>query len=106
MKGIIAGIAPEADVIDVSHEVPPQAVLAGQFVLRASVRYFPPGAIFLAVVDPGVGTARRPMALRSAGLAFVGPDNGLFTPWLDGGEAVELTSPEYRLPDISHTFHG
>jgi S-adenosylmethionine hydrolase len=106
MKGVIAGIAPDVSLIDITHNVPPQSVLCGQLELKASVRYFPAGTIFLAVIDPGVGTARRPMALRSAGYTFVGPDNGLFTPWLPGGEAVELANPSYRLRRVSHTFHG
>ena len=106
MKAVIAGIAPEAGLIDISHAVPAQSVLAGQRLLRASVPYFPPASILLAVVDPGVGSVRRPMALRSAGHTFVGPDNGLFTPWLPGDQVVELTSPEYRLPHTSATFHG
>jgi S-adenosyl-L-methionine hydrolase (adenosine-forming) len=106
MKAVIAGIAPDARLIDVSHAVPPQSILAGQRLLRASVPYFPAGSIFLAVVDPGVGSARRPMALRSAGHTFVGPDNGLFTPWLPGDQAVELAAPGYRLAHTSATFHG
>ncbi|HEX6511444.1 MAG TPA: SAM-dependent chlorinase/fluorinase [Chloroflexota bacterium] len=106
VKAVIAGIAPEALVIDISHAVPPQSVLSGQRLLRASVPYFPPQSVFLAVIDPGVGTSRRPMALRSAGHTFVGPDNGLFTPWLPGESSIELTSPEYRLAETSATFHG
>ena len=106
MKAVIASIAPDATVIDLSHAVPPQSVLAGQRLLRASLPYFPPGSIFLAVVDPGVGTVRRPMALRSGGHTFVGPDNGLFTPWLPGQAAIELAAAEYRLPVTSATFHG
>ncbi|HLG71436.1 MAG TPA: SAM-dependent chlorinase/fluorinase [Chloroflexota bacterium] len=106
MKAVIAGIAPEANVVDISHAVPPQAILAGQRLLQASVPYLPDGAIVLAVVDPGVGSERRPMALRSGRLTFVGPDNGLFTPWLPGEVAVELTAPEFRLPEVSATFHG
>ena len=105
LRAVIAGIAPEALVVDVSHAVPPQSILAGQRLLRASVPYFPAGSIFLAVVDPGVGTSRRPMAVHRAERYFVGPDNGLFTPWLDG-QAVELTAPEFRLPNVSATFHG
>jgi len=106
IKAVIAGIAPNALVIDISHAVPPQSVLAGQRLLRASVPYFLPGSIFLAVIDPGVGTTRRPMVLRSGGHTFVGPDNGLFTPWLPGEAAIELTAAEYRLPQTSATFHG
>lgn len=106
MKGVVAGIAPEAQVIDINHQAPPQSILAGQLELRASVPYFPAGTIFLAIVDPGVGTARKPMALRSADCTFVGPDNGLFTPWLPGEQAVELSNADYRLPRVSHTFQG
>jgi S-adenosylmethionine hydrolase len=106
MKAVIAGITPDALVIDISHAVPPQSILAAQRLLRASVPYFPSGSVLLAVVDPGVGSDRRPMALRSGGHTFVGPDNGLFTPWLPGDWAVELTVPEYCLPDVSATFHG
>ncbi|HLY66161.1 MAG TPA: SAM-dependent chlorinase/fluorinase [Chloroflexota bacterium] len=107
VKGVIAGIAPGIQVVDISHAVTPQSILAGQRLLLASVPYFPPGSVFLAVVDPGVGTARRPLALRSAGCSFVGPDNGLFTPWLESDwQAVELIAPALRLPVVSSTFHG
>jgi S-adenosylmethionine hydrolase len=106
MKAVIAGIVPDALVIDVSHAVPPQSVLAGQRLLRASVPYFPPDSVILAVVDPGVGGSRRPMALRSGERILVGPDNGLFSPWLPGELAVELANPVYRLPSVSSTFHG
>jgi S-adenosylmethionine hydrolase len=106
MKAVIAGIAPDAALIDLSHAVPPQSILAGQRLLEASAPYLPEGTIVLAVVDPGVGGSRRPMALRSGRLTFVGPDNGLFTPWLPGDAAVELAAPEYRLPRVSSTFHG
>ena len=106
MKGVIASITPDAQLIDISHAVPPQDVLAGQWLLRASVRCFPPGTVFLAVVDPGVGTRRRPLGLRSAPWLFVGPDNGLFTPWLDRADVVELRETRFRLPEVSATFHG
>jgi S-adenosylmethionine hydrolase len=106
MKAVIAGIAPDVLVIDMSHQVAAQSILAGQRLLRITVPHFPEGSILVAVVDPGVGSERRPMALRSGGYTFVGPDNGLFSPWLPGDAAVELTAPEYRLPSISATFHG
>src|SRR5437867_8243629 len=105
LKAVIAGIAADAQLIDTSHAVPPQSILAGQRLLKAAVPCFPPGSVILAVVDPGVGTSRRPMAIRHAQHTFVGPDNGLFTPWLDG-EAVELSAREYRLATVSSTFHG
>ncbi|MDE3073930.1 MAG: SAM-dependent chlorinase/fluorinase [Chloroflexota bacterium] len=107
MKCVVAGIAPAAQLIDISHAVPPQSILAGQRLIRASYPYLPEGAVLLAVVDPGVGTQRRAIALHSHDRFFVGPDNGLLTPLLDGRwQAVELTNPRYRLPATSATFHG
>lgn len=109
MKGVIWGIAPDAAIADISHAVPPQNVLHGALLLGRAYRYFPSGSIHLAVVDPGVGTARRGIALRVGGHTFVGPDNGLFTVPLSSGEpfaAVSLDNPAYRLPAVSRTFHG
>src|SRR5258708_11022323 len=81
MKGVIASIAPKATVIDITHGVIAQCTVAGAIALRESWRYFPARTVFLAVVDPGVGTARAPIALETrAGARFVGPDNGLL--WL------------------------
>ncbi|MGC2277570.1 MAG: SAM-dependent chlorinase/fluorinase [Candidatus Binatus sp.] len=110
MKGVIASIAPAAPLIDITHGVPAQSVVAGAIALRESWRYFPPRTVFLAVVDPGVGTARAPIAIETrAGARFVGPDNGLL--WLAAKQAgikriVKLTSPRHRLISVSATFHG
>ena len=110
MKGVIASIAPAARVIDITHGIPAQSVVAGAIALRESWRYFPPRTVFLAVVDPGVGTARAPIAIETrAGARFVGPDNGLL--WLAANQAgikriVKLTSPRHRLINVSATFHG
>ena len=110
MKGVIASIAPGANVIDITHGVVAQCVVAGAIALRESWRYFPPRTVFLAVVDPGVGTSRPPIAIETrAGARFVGPDNGLL--WLATKEAgikrvVKLTSPRHRLTKVSATFHG
>jgi len=110
MKGVISSIAPTATVIDITHGIPSQSVVAGALLLRESWRYFPPRTVFVAVVDPGVGTARAPIAIETgAGARFVGPDNGLL--WLaaeDAGIAkiVKLTSPRHRLTNVSATFHG
>src|SRR5690242_10690950 len=79
MKGVILSICPNAQLVDLSHEVPPQSVLAGAFLLKSSIEYFPKGTVHLAVVDPGVGSARKAVALKSKGHFFVGPDNGLFS---------------------------
>lgn len=110
MKGVIAAIAPAASVIDITHGIPPQDIVAGALVLRQSWRFFAPRTIFVAVVDPGVGTQRLPLAIETrTGACFVGPDNGLLWPAADAAgikRIVELRSPRYRLPQVSATFHG
>jgi len=107
--GVIKRIAPSAEIIDVTHGIPPQAVLQGALVLANTLPYMPVG-VHLAVVDPGVGGVRRPLALRDGdGRLFVGPDNGLLVPAaMRAGivEARELANPEYALRTISRTFHG
>ena len=108
MKGVILGIAPGARLVDLTHELAPHDVVEGALALEAAVGFFPPGSIHLAVVDPGVGSARRPLAIHARGQYFVGPDNGLFS-FLLGGPgwtAVCLEAPAYRLPRVSLTFHG
>ncbi len=108
-RGVIARIAPEARVIDVTHAVPPGDVAHGAEVLRQSVEYLPRG-VHLVVVDPGVGTARRPVALVAEDGVFVGPDNGVLVPAAEllGGvrEAYELTDPRFHLRRVFRTFHG
>lgn len=110
MKGVITSICPQAQIIDLTHGIPPQQVLAGALALRESVSFFPRGTIFLAVVDPGVGTERKPIAVATrSGPRLVGPDNGLL--WLAAQRTeikkiVELRSPRYRLPKVSTSFHG
>ncbi len=109
MKGVILSIAPQVHIADISHAIAPQNVLHGALVLGRAYRYFPAGTIHVAVVDPGVGTARRGMVLRVGQHTFVGPDNGLFTIPLTGGEpyqAVSLDNPAYRLSVVSRSFHG
>lgn len=108
MKGVILGICREARLVDLTHEVAPHDILEGALALESAWRFFPPGSIHLAVVDPGVGTGRRAMALLAGGHYFVGPDNGLFTFALfaDGWLAVSVEAPAYRLPEVSQTFHG
>jgi S-adenosylmethionine hydrolase len=107
--GVIAGIAPEARVIDITHGIPPQAVLQGAVVLRSTMQYMPVG-VHLAVVDPDVGGNRHAVAVRSPdGRTFVGPDNGLLMLAADavGVEAAhELADPRFRLPEVSRTFHA
>ena len=108
MKGVLIGICPAARLVDLTHELPSFDVAAGQLALEAAVPFFPPGTVHLAVVDPGVGSARRPLLVAALGQYFVGPDNGLFTFVLDAGgwSAVALESPAVRLPEVSRTFHG
>jgi len=109
MKGVMLGIAPGTPLVDLTHEIAPQDVASGAWVLHTTWRYFPEGAIFVCVVDPGVGTARRAVALRIAGRLFLGPDNGLFSYVLSSGEierSVILDNPSFHLPLPSATFHG
>jgi S-adenosyl-L-methionine hydrolase (adenosine-forming) len=109
MKGVILGIAPGTPLIDLTHEVAPQDIATGAWVLHTAWRYFPESTIFLCVVDPGVGSARRAIALRAADRLFVGPDNGLFSYILAEAEverAVALDNSYFHLPLPSATFHG
>jgi S-adenosyl-L-methionine hydrolase (adenosine-forming) len=107
--GVIKRIAPEAQIIDVTHGIPPQQVLQGALVLANTIPYMPVG-VHLAVVDPGVGSVRRALALRDEeGRSYVGPDNGLLIPAAERAglaAAHELANPEYALESISRTFHG
>jgi S-adenosylmethionine hydrolase len=111
VHGVIAGICPQARVIDLGHGIPRQDVQAGALALERALPYAPPG-VHLAVVDPEVGARRRAVALRTANddRLLVGPDNGLLTPAADrfGGvlEAVEISTSPWRLEPVSATFHG
>lgn len=111
MKAAILGVAPSAILVDLTHAVPAQDVRAGAFLLWTAVEAFPRGSLHLAVVDPGVGSSRRAVAVRSRrGDLLVGPDNGLLLPAVEqlGGldAAVELTEEVYWGPRRSRTFHG
>jgi S-adenosyl-L-methionine hydrolase (adenosine-forming) len=108
--GVIKRIAPDAEILDITHGISPQAVLEGALVLANTVAFMPMG-IHLAVVDPGVGSDRRGLALQDeSGRLYVGPDNGLLVPAAErcGGiaAACELVNPEYWLEPVSRTFHG
>jgi len=108
--GVMKRIAPEVEIIDITHGIPPQQVLQGALVLRNTLPYMPTG-VHLAVVDPGVGTHRRPLVIRTGdGRLLVGPDNGLLLPAADGLGGVEaaheLANAEYALESVSRTFHG
>jgi S-adenosyl-L-methionine hydrolase (adenosine-forming) len=109
MKGVILEICPDACLVDISHLVPPQDVRTGAFMLASVYRDFPSGAVHLAVIDPGVGSNRRGLAIRMSHGCLVGPDNGLFSlllreesPW----EAHHLEHPAYWRATVCKTFHG
>ena len=113
MKGVIWGIAPQAQLADITHQIQPQNVAEGALALGRVAPYFPAGTIHLAVVDPGVGTQRRPIAARLGEQFFVGPDNGLCTVLVEQARQLEavtqfvhLDQPRYWLPEISNVFHG
>jgi S-adenosylmethionine hydrolase len=113
MKGVIWGIAPEAQIADLSHEISPQNVREAALILARSAPYFPKGTIHVVVVDPGVGTARRPIAARLGEHLYVVPDNGVLTILLEGAEQknwpieiVHTNDPRYWRAEISHVFHG
>jgi S-adenosylmethionine hydrolase len=110
MKGVMLSIDPGGRFVDLTHEIPPQAVEVGALVLRNAVPYFPEGTVHLAVVDPGVGTARAAIAVRTDRAVLVGPDNGLLAPAVEalgGARAVHaLENDAYRRHPLSRTFHG
>ena len=109
MKGVIAGITPDAHIIDITHNIGPQNVSSGAWILATSYRYFPKNTVFVCVVDPGVGSTRGAIALHAGDWYFVGPDNGLFSYVMSEQTihaAVLLTNASYHLPTISSTFHG
>jgi S-adenosylmethionine hydrolase len=109
MKGVIAGITPDANIIDITHNVGPQNVSSGAWILAAAYRYFPKNTVFVCVVDPGVGSTRGAIALHAGDWYFVGPDNGLFSYVMSEQSihaAVLLTNSSYHLPTVSSTFHG
>jgi hypothetical protein len=109
MKGAILSINPQAVIADVTHEIPAQDVAAGAFTLLAAYGTFPEGTVHVAVVDPGVGSARRPIVVSAGGHLFVGPDNGLFTHVYDrepSFQAFHVTASQYFRQPVSTTFHG
>ncbi|MBM3957981.1 MAG: SAM-dependent chlorinase/fluorinase [Gemmatimonadetes bacterium] len=131
MKGVILGISPGAQVVDITHDVPPQGIAHASFVLGAVAPYFPAGSIHVAVVDPGVGTARAALVVRAPdGTLYVGPDDGVFShvlsaegplPWASHGRpflspgrgplpsgfcAWRIESPAFMREEVSRTFHG
>jgi S-adenosylmethionine hydrolase len=109
MKGVILSLHSEARLVDVTHQIEPGAVSQAAGLVRDAFSHFPAGTIHVVVVDPGVGSVRRPIAVAAAGHAFVGPDNGLFWPIIEaqaGARVVHLTEKRYFRSAVSKTFHG
>ncbi len=109
MKGVIGAIAPETRVVDISHAVLPQHVTQAAYLLWSCYRYFPPGTIFVCVVDPGVGTSRKVLCLEAGGYRFLAPDNGLLNMTLEServSKSVSVENVRYFLKSISPTFQG
>lgn len=109
MKGLILSMNPRVNIIDITHEIEAQDVLGAALTLRNACRAFPKGTIHVAVVDPGVGSERKPLLLQAESCFYIGPDNGMFSLAFDESalvRAVELKESKYFLPPISNTFHG
>jgi S-adenosylmethionine hydrolase len=109
MKAVILGICPDTTLVDITHDIPPHDMMTAALELAASYKYFPAGTIFLVVVDPGVGSARRGIAADTGDFRFVAPDNGVLTAVLKETPAkrvVELTERRYARPTVSRTFEG
>ena len=109
LKGVVLGVCPDATLVDIGHDIPAHDVLAGALELAACYRYFPAGTIFLVVVDPGVGSARRGIAADTGDYRFVAPDNGVLSAVFRESppkKVVELTERKYSRPTVSRTFEG
>lgn len=107
MKGVIMSINPQAKIVDITHEIEPQDIREAAFILKEYYSYFPEGTIHIAVVDPEVGSDRRPVICISDGYFFIGPDNGIFTMVADERTDIYfIKNREFMLPQISNTFHG
>lgn len=109
MKGVALGICPSAELIDISHDIAPYAVSDAAFTLSQAWPFFPSGTVHLIVVDPGVGSTRRPIVVEAAGHRFVAPDNGVLTMLYDAvpaHEVREITAARFFRQPVSRTFHG
>jgi S-adenosylmethionine hydrolase len=109
MKGVIYSINPQAKIVDLTHGIAPQSVLTGALMLRHSVNYFPRGTIHVGVVDPGVGSARKPLLIEANDSFFIGPDNGIWSLALaerNLSRVIDLSNRDYHLKPTSATFHG
>jgi S-adenosylmethionine hydrolase len=109
MKAVILSICPETTIVDVSHEIEKFNVRMAAFVLACAVPYFPKGTIYVAVVDPGVGTKRKPMLIQTRNAIYIGPDNGILALATKNDKPIqirEITNRKFMMPQISNTFHG
>ena len=109
MKGVILSVNPQAQVVDITHTIPPQDVYGAAFLIDSAYRYFPTGTIHLIVVDPGVGSERKAIVCQTRTAYFVCPDNGIVTHLFHNEEHIHTVTVEntaYFLPQISNTFHG
>ncbi|HMK48910.1 MAG TPA: SAM-dependent chlorinase/fluorinase, partial [Thermodesulfovibrionales bacterium] len=109
IKGVILGINPTANIVDLTHGISPQNIMQAAFAIEASFQYFPQKSVNVVVVDPGVGSVRRPIIVAADNRYFVGPDNGIFTRLYASAESFEVvhvTAEHYFLPSRSSTFHG
>ena len=109
MRGVILGINPHATIVDITHQISPQSIVEGAFLLSSVYTYFPQGTIHLAVVDPGVGSERKPILVKGENYFFIGPDNGVFGliyEQLKKISVFELTNSHFFLNPVSSTFQG
>lgn len=109
LKGVILRINPKVDIIDITHDIPPQDIFEAAFTLKCTYKFFPKDTIHIAVVDPGVGGSRKPILIKTKDYMFVGPDNGIFSFIIEEEEEkyiYHLNNKKYHLPVISDTFHG
>lgn len=109
MKGVIYDIAPAIQVVDITHQVPSQDIAAGAFAMCSACRFFPEGTVHIGVVDPGVGSERREIVVETTRFIFVGPDNGLFSPFYETEQIqriVAIENPDFMRSEVSATFHG
>jgi S-adenosylmethionine hydrolase len=106
MKGVILGIAPDVQIVDITHDIPSYDIVEAAFLIDSSYRYFPSGTIHVVVVDPGVGSKRRPIAALADGHVFIAPDNGVLSFVLDGGPVYSIRNESLFCTPVSQTFHG
>ena len=109
MKGVILSICPQAQIIDLTHNIPPQNIQQASYILGTSYRFFPKGTSHVCVVDPSVGSSRKPILIETTNYFFIGPDNGIFTTIIESEnikQVIELTNERFFLPELSQTFHG